>query len=155
MSSGLFRDKSLEKISSPEQINDYIKTSNPSIWVMLFAIIILLAGGFIWAVFGELEITGDAVTICENGRAVCYISEGEAEGISGIIHINGGDYVLEGMSALPKPVEGMISPYGLHIAGFNDDEWVYTAEIDAGLPDGVYKTKVVIDNISPISLLMN
>ena len=32
MNNGLFRKNSLDKISSPEQVNDYIKTTNLSTW---------------------------------------------------------------------------------------------------------------------------
>ena len=42
--SNLFRQKSLDRISSPEQLNDYIRVSTPSVWMVLIAIVILLAG---------------------------------------------------------------------------------------------------------------
>ena len=44
MSQPIFRQKSMEKISSPEQMNDYIRVSNPSVWMILAAVIVLLAG---------------------------------------------------------------------------------------------------------------
>ena len=44
MSKQLFRQKSLEKITSPEQMGDYIRVSNPSVWMILVAIIVLLIG---------------------------------------------------------------------------------------------------------------
>ena len=43
MKNDLFRKSSIDRISSPEQLNDYIRVTNPSIWVILAAIIILLA----------------------------------------------------------------------------------------------------------------
>lgn len=58
----LFRKKSLERISSPEQLDDYIKVTTPSVWIILIAIGILLAGTIIWGVFGEITInTSDGV----------------------------------------------------------------------------------------------
>lgn len=45
MSDQIFRKKSLDRISSPEQLNDYIRVANPGIWMILAAVIILLAGG--------------------------------------------------------------------------------------------------------------
>lgn len=35
MSNNLFRTKSIEHISSPEQLNDYIRVSTPSVWMRL------------------------------------------------------------------------------------------------------------------------
>ena len=37
MSDQIFRKKSLDRISSPEQLNDYIRMANPGIWMILTA----------------------------------------------------------------------------------------------------------------------
>ena len=52
----IFREKSLERVSSPEQFDDYIKVTTPSVWIILAATIVLLAGMIIWGVFGKIEI---------------------------------------------------------------------------------------------------
>ena len=52
----IFRDKSLERISAPEQLNDYIKVTKPSVWVVLIATILLIAGALVWAIFGKIEV---------------------------------------------------------------------------------------------------
>lgn len=44
MEKQIFRKKSVERVSSPEQLSDYIRVSNPSVWMTLAAIIVLLAG---------------------------------------------------------------------------------------------------------------
>lgn len=41
----IFRKSSIDRVSSPEQLNDYIRVSNPSVWMILAAVIVLLAGG--------------------------------------------------------------------------------------------------------------
>ncbi|MCR5675308.1 MAG: hypothetical protein K6G16_06305 [Lachnospiraceae bacterium] len=51
----LFRQKSVDKLSSPEQLNDYIRVTTPSVWLVLLALIILLAGMIVWSVFGTVE----------------------------------------------------------------------------------------------------
>lgn len=55
MSDQIFRKKSLDRISSPEQLNDYIRVANPGIWMILAAVIILLAGVCVWGIFGHLD----------------------------------------------------------------------------------------------------
>ena len=42
MQSKLFNKSSMERISSPEKLNDYIQVANPSIWLILGAAIVLL-----------------------------------------------------------------------------------------------------------------
>ena len=56
MNNSIFRQKSIDKISSPEKLDDYIKVTTPSVWVTLIAIVLLLAGAAIWSIFGEVVI---------------------------------------------------------------------------------------------------
>ena len=53
---GVFREKSLERISEPEQLHDYIRVTSPGVWLVLIAVIVLLAGVMVWGVFGKLTL---------------------------------------------------------------------------------------------------
>ena len=44
MQGQLFRKKTLERISSPEQLQDYMRVTNPGTWMVLAAVIVLLVG---------------------------------------------------------------------------------------------------------------
>ena len=44
MKQDLFRKESMEQLSRPDQLSDYIRVSTPATWVLLAAIILLLAG---------------------------------------------------------------------------------------------------------------
>ena len=52
----IFREKSVARISSPEELNDRIRVATPSLWLVLAALIILLAGMLAWSVFGTVEV---------------------------------------------------------------------------------------------------
>ncbi|WP_026658454.1 hypothetical protein [Butyrivibrio sp. AC2005] len=52
----IFRNKSIERVSSPEQLNDYIQVTTPSVWIILLAVIILIVGMLIWGIFGEIHV---------------------------------------------------------------------------------------------------
>ena len=54
--SDLFRKKSMEKISSPEELNDYIRVTTPSVWLVLLATVILLLGMLAWSIFGTVNM---------------------------------------------------------------------------------------------------
>ena len=54
--SELYREKSIEKVSTPEQRNDYIRVTSPSVWVVLIAVVVLMLGVLIWCVFGSIPI---------------------------------------------------------------------------------------------------
>ena len=49
-------DKAMEMIDSPEQLNDYIKVTTPSVFAILVAVLILTAGIIIWSIFGVMTV---------------------------------------------------------------------------------------------------
>ena len=44
MENQVFRQKSVERISSPEQLQEYMRVTTPGVWMVLAAVILLLAG---------------------------------------------------------------------------------------------------------------
>jgi len=53
----IFRQKSIDRISNPEQLNDYIRVTPPGVWLVLAALLILLAGMLCWSILGTVEVT--------------------------------------------------------------------------------------------------
>ena len=51
----IFREKSIKKVTSPEDMNDYIHVTTPSVWIVLAAIVVLLAGMIVWSIFGTVK----------------------------------------------------------------------------------------------------
>ena len=51
----LFRKKSLERISSPEELHDYLRVTSPRLWMVLAAIMVLLAGFIVYASTATME----------------------------------------------------------------------------------------------------
>ena len=49
MENQIFRKKSVERVASPEQLNDYVRVANPGVWLALAAVLALLVGACIWA----------------------------------------------------------------------------------------------------------
>lgn len=61
----LFRKSSVDRISSPEQLSDYLKVTNPAGWIILAAVALLLIGFFVWVCAGTIktEITSENGTV--------------------------------------------------------------------------------------------
>ena len=51
----IFREKSMNRVSSPEALNDYIRVTTPSVWIVLIALVLLLVGMLAWSIFGTVE----------------------------------------------------------------------------------------------------
>ena len=130
----VFRQKTLERISSPEQLTDYLRVANPGIWAVLAAVILLLAGLFAWSTVGTLETTADATVV---------VSDSSARVI-----ITGAGTLEEGM-----PVR--IAGQEYRIVSTDTDEYGrMTGEAMVDLPDGTYQGEVVVDSTSPIDFLL-
>lgn len=52
----VYRKKSLENIYSPDQLDDYIRVTTPSVWIVLLALVVLLVGILAWSIFGTVEM---------------------------------------------------------------------------------------------------
>ena len=61
----IFREKSIERVSSPEELNDYIRVTTPSVWLVLAATVILLLGMLAWSIFGTVEVHNEDGTTQE------------------------------------------------------------------------------------------
>ena len=65
----VYRQKTLDRISSPEQLTDYLHVTNPGIWVLFAVIILLLVALLAWASIGQLETTAPAKAAVADGTA--------------------------------------------------------------------------------------
>jgi hypothetical protein len=78
--SSVFRKSSLERVTSPEQLNEYIKVTNPNLIIILSAIFIILISGGIWLFTSEIpkfvDIVGVVATEFDNKdpqKLYCYV----------------------------------------------------------------------------------
>ena len=157
MNEQLFRKKSVDKVSSPEQLNEYIRVANPGVWMVLAAIVILLAGVVVWGFIGHLDTTLNTAVVCENGEAVIYVKEADIEKVEVGMTVRVGDkeYMIGEISTEPRRVDGTISEYAIHASGLTVGEWAYAARVSGDFTDGVQKAEIVIESISPISFILN
>ena len=157
MNEKLFRKKSVDKVSSPEQLNEYIRVANPGVWMVLAAIIILLAGVVVWGVIGHLDTTLSTAVVCENGEAVVYVKDVDVEKIESgmIVRVGDAEYTISEIPTAPVRVDNTMPEYALHLSGLAEGEWVYAVKVSGSFVDGVHKAEIVIESISPISFILN
>ena len=135
----LFRKKSLDKVKSPENLDDYIQVSNPGVWLLLISVIILLAGACVWGIFGHIDSTVETSVRADNETLVCFVAN---EAISS---------VQEGMTVKFNGFEAVIAEIG------TNEENGYVCVLKSGLtiPDGSYEGIIVTKSIKPLSFIMN
>lgn len=59
MDQPIFREKSVKQVSSPEELNHYMKVTTPRVWIVLVAIVLVLAGAISWSIFGSVTVTDE------------------------------------------------------------------------------------------------
>ncbi len=158
----LFRKSSLDKVSSPEQLNEYIRVTNPSVWLILGAICILLVAVLVWSFLGTLPTTVTVSAIAEDGRAVAYLPPEEAAALRVGMRaaIGGASGAVESIGETPLSYDEAASvaggdyfAYALGLSAWNTRVVVAP---DAPLAGGGLMTVVITaDETSPASFLFN
>ncbi|MDD4368203.1 MAG: hypothetical protein PHP39_04585 [Oscillospiraceae bacterium] len=157
MNEQLFRKKSMDRIASPEQLNYYVKVSNPGVWIILTSIILLLTGLCVWGIWGKLNTTLTVPAVSREGTLFCYVKEAEASSLAQGMTVRIGDaaYPVSMVSDEPVQVPEDFDALVLRIGGLQTGDWVYTVAVSGTLPEGVYEATIVTDSVAPISFLFN
>lgn len=169
MAEEIFREKSLKKITSSEDLNDYVKVASPGVWLILVAVIALLVGLLIWGIFGRIDTTIYCSGKVNNGIATVYVKEEDIDKVDDktLIHI-GKDYWsiredLIGVNEEPMRIsEEDFSEKALHFGDLEVGDWVYKVEFRIVnrenkeiVTDGIYSIGLIVEKFRPISLLFN
>ena len=158
MDNQIFRKKSLDKVSSPEQLNDYIRVSNPGVWLVLAAVIVLLIGVCVWGIFGRLETTVGSAAVVKDGEMTLYVKEeylGKiTEGMT--VRVKENEYLITSVETKPQTIPEGFDEYMLHLSGMHVGEWVFgVSAMQTDLADGVYEAEIVIESIAPMSSIFD
>ena len=133
----LFRQKAIDRMSSPDELTDYLKVTSPSVWAVLAAVVVLLAGLIAWACVGTLPTKADASVVVQGGAASVRVADSHD--------------IAEGM---PLTVDSR-EPRQSAIESVTVDEQgrpVGHASVD--LPDGTYDGTLVVDETRAIDFLL-
>ena len=138
MDNQIFRKKSLDQISSPEQLNDYLRVTNPAVWLVLTAVILLLAGVLLWTSIAAIDS----------------FATGTAQVSGGTMQIQFDDTqiaksVQVGMTVTTGDTSAQVSSVG------TADNGSIFALAPTDLADGTYPVKVVYKQTQVLSLLFN
>lgn len=160
MKENLFRKASLDKVTSPEQLDELIRVANPSLWVTLAAIVILLAAVLGWSVFGALPTTLSASAFSNDGTLTFYLSAEEAATVKGGMTVQTGASkgIVSSVGALPLSRDEAAATLGSdYLVGaliLSDWSVPVTATVP-GADDGLCEVRVTVDSVNPIHFILN
>lgn len=151
----IFREKAVERMSSPDQLNDYVKLSDPGMWFLLAAIVVVLAGACIFGAVGHIDSTVPGVGICVDGKMTAWVKREYGDSLQQELKVKVGGNVYDARMTAAKPVEipADADSYALYLGGMEPGQWVYEVTVDGVFDDGAYDAQVITEQISPLAFL--
>jgi hypothetical protein len=168
----IFREESIDRALSPDQLDQYIKVSNPGVWLVLTALLVLSASVLAWGFTGTLPKTLTVNGIMgENGQAVCFIDVNALDK-----DIRGCKAQVRAAAAGNAVYDGIVSevsrnPYSVaEIATKYESDWVtqklltgeYSYAVTVDLSGGpaytagtIASMTIITEEVKPISYLFN
>ena len=133
----LFRQKTIDKMSSPDELTDYLKVTSPSVWAVLVAVVVLLAGLIAWACVGTLPTKADASVVVQGGAASVRVADSHdiAEGMQ---------LTIDSKEPQERAIESVTT----------DEQGKPVGHANVDLPDGAYDGTLVVDETRAIDFLL-
>ncbi|MCR4633499.1 MAG: hypothetical protein K5648_05175 [Erysipelotrichaceae bacterium] len=136
MEKSIFREKKIEELNSPDELNEYLKVTSPSVGLVMAAVIVLLAGMIVWACVGEIRTETGAKAQVQGNEVTVYVT-GERAAL-----LDKGDLIeIEGESV--KVTKTEFDEYGRAVG----------KAVVNNIKEGSYEVKVIVESIRPISFL--
>ncbi len=175
----VFRRSTMNRIASADELDHYIKVTNPSAWVVTIAAFLLVAGIIVWAFVATvpvtIETTGVLIDSSDNSKmaVVCFVDKSTADKIdkSGAI-ASASDVAAESVAVNPTPVSSteIVNFFdsdfyveALHLSDWNYvvslaiDEEPATTDYSINIKSGearLVPVKIVVYETHPINIIM-
>lgn len=73
LGSKMFRESALNKMSSAEDLDRYLQVTNPSAWVLLAAVAVLLIAAVIWGFTATLPVKTSTIGVLKDGEITFFL----------------------------------------------------------------------------------
>ena len=138
MEQSLFRKESLKRVSSPEQLSEYLHVTSPTSWVVFGVAVLLIVSLLIWSSVTAVESYAAGNAEVQDGVLTLTFDDAKkAENIEVGMNVRVGDTMMPVMSI-----------------GQDSDGNVF-AVADTNLPDGTYEARVGYKSTQIIELFFN
>ena len=161
MDKGIYRKKSIDRVSSPEQLDGYIQVVTPGVWLILGAVLVLLGSVLLWSVTGTIDVTMEAKGYSDGSSVYCYLDEAGISAVSigmeAYIGNQNGSVafaanVPEAYAEAAEFLGGDAIAHALHV---EESDWKYRVAISAeNIRKGICHVSIVTERVNPISYLL-
>ncbi len=160
--SSIFNRRATERLRSPDDLDRFVRVTNPSVWVILAACLSLLVGLLAWGIFGSVTTSVTVKGACVGNQALCLLSTDEMSSVT-----EGDEAIVSGVpmriattSEVPisrqEAREALQSDYLTYT--LMKEDWAYlvvfdgdTSSLAKGMP---LEIRITTERVAPISLIM-
>ena len=138
MAEQIFREGAVDRVTSPEKINDYIHVTTPKVWITLAMMILVIVGGLIWAGMTTVDSFMAGTAEVSNGIMTVTVEESEKT-----------VELATGMQVVVGDTRTAITSIGTNPDG------VAFATAQTTLPDGSYNVRISYSETQLLELLFH
>ena len=99
----IFRPQAVEQMSSPDELDKYLKVTNPRVWLALIAVFALLAGLTVWGAFGAINTSISSTAVRLDTDVICFIDRNEVVNVKvgDDVYVNGKAGKVKSVASVP------------------------------------------------------
>ena len=158
----MFTEKASKKLRSPDDLDEYVRVTNPSVWVVLAACATLMIGLFAWGLFGTAETNVSGVGTYARDGAVCFLPAEKASKVhvGDLANVDGALSKVESISAVPlSRVEARTIVGSDYLTNtLVESDWTYLVRFacdeDRAFEEGVpLPVTITVERIAPLTVI--
>ena len=162
--SSIFNKRAAEQLQSPDDLDKYVRVTNPSVWIILLATVALVFGLLAWGIFGTVSSSVNTMGVVLDDQVMCFLSPDQIADIQegSEAYLENQRTTIRSISAIPvsrdEAQELLKSDY-LTASLFQGD-WAYVVQLEpvgsgtlrSGIPIDV---SITTERVAPISFIFD
>lgn len=103
MAAGFFRKSALEKLSTPEKLDQLIRVTDRRAWIALLTVVLAIVTALLWSVFGKVKTKLDVIGVIQGGEVHEVVSTAQGQLLE--VRASIGDHIEKGqvIAVLQQP----------------------------------------------------
>jgi len=158
----IFNKKATEKLRSPDDLDKYVRVTNPGAWLIVITCVAFLAGVLIWGMFGSVTPGVECQGAVSGGRALCLLASDDVTKVhvGDSASLGGKQVEVASIGGTPLSREEVRRELGSDFLASTlmDEDWGYVVEFTgdtSGLPENVpLDVTITVERIAPIALVL-
>jgi len=159
----MFRETAMRKMSSAQDLDRYLKVTNPSAWIVVGAIAALLVAAFIWGLTASLPVSMSTTGVLKDGKIVCFLplDNNEIATTDSKVTAAGHETHIESVNSNPHSQREVAAEIGSDYAMAKVDAAQWSYKVIVALPDDIsdweegddVPIQVTTKEVAPLSYL--